>query len=222
MRCHSKCLYPSDKGDFSHLDKASQVVIARRRGAEREFSRRRCSKQLLPLALQMPSGGTPNACSGRTPALGPASAARPERTLARFGLEAGHDPLQSVAHIPENSHSPLQRQCIQRAGRAARRHLEHMGVDHGGAHVRVPQQFLHRADVRARLQQMRREGMAQGVHGDGLGNPPASATAFLMARWSRSSNKWWRRSTPVAGSTDRVGDGKTQNHPHRCPRLGSF
>ena len=50
------------------------------------------------------------------------------------------------------------------ASRAACRHLQHMCVDHGGAQVRVPQQFLHRADVRARLQQMRGEGMAPGVY----------------------------------------------------------
>lgn len=45
-----------------------------------------------------------------------------------------------------------------------------MGLDHGGAHVRVPQQLLHGADVGAALQQVRGEGMAQGVHGYGFGD----------------------------------------------------
>jgi hypothetical protein len=40
-----------------------------------------------------------------------------------------------------------------------------MRVDHGGRHIRMPQQLLHRADVGARLQQVRGEGMAQGVDG---------------------------------------------------------
>jgi methionyl-tRNA synthetase len=35
-----------------------------------------------------------------------------------------------------------------------------MGVDHGGAHIGMAQQFLHGADVVARLQQMRGERMA--------------------------------------------------------------
>ena len=35
-----------------------------------------------------------------------------------------------------------------------------MGVDHGGADIAVAQQLLHGADVGARLQQVRGEGMA--------------------------------------------------------------
>ena len=45
-------------------------------------------------------------------------------------------------------------QRIQRAGRAARRHLEHMGVNHGGGDIAVAQQFLHRANVVTRLKQV--------------------------------------------------------------------
>ena len=54
-------------------------------------------------------------------------------------------------------------QPIQRARRAARRHLEHMGVDHGGAYVGMAKQLLHGADVGAGLQEVGGEGVAQGV-----------------------------------------------------------
>jgi hypothetical protein len=37
-----------------------------------------------------------------------------------------------------------------------------MGVDHRRRHIGMPQQFLHRADVVAGLQQMRRERVADG------------------------------------------------------------
>ncbi len=41
--------------------------------------------------------------------------------------------------------------------------LQRVGVDHGGSHIRVAQQFLHGADVRAALQQSGGEGVAQRV-----------------------------------------------------------
>lgn len=43
-----------------------------------------------------------------------------------------------------------------------------MFIDDGGGYIRVTQQFLHRADVGARLQQMRGEAVAQGEHRHGL------------------------------------------------------
>ncbi len=46
-------------------------------------------------------------------------------------------------------------QPIQRARCAARRHLEYMGVNHGGADITVAQQLLHSADVGSGLQQVR-------------------------------------------------------------------
>jgi hypothetical protein len=39
--------------------------------------------------------------------------------------------------------------------------LQHMGIDHGGTHVLVSQEFLHRPDIIAVLQQMRSETMAE-------------------------------------------------------------
>jgi hypothetical protein len=38
--------------------------------------------------------------------------------------------------------------------------LQDMGIDHGSAHIFMPQEFLHGADVIAIFQQMRRETMA--------------------------------------------------------------
>jgi hypothetical protein len=38
-----------------------------------------------------------------------------------------------------------------------------MRVNHGGAHIGMPQQFLHRANVVAGLEKMRRKAMAKGV-----------------------------------------------------------
>ena len=43
---------------------------------------------------------------------------------------------------------------------------------------------------------------------------PAVDTAFFKARCCRSSNKWWRRSTPLRGSTENVGEGNNQNQAH--------
>ena len=39
--------------------------------------------------------------------------------------------------------------------------FQDMGIDHRPTHVRVPQQLLHRANVGARLQQVRGEAVAQ-------------------------------------------------------------
>lgn len=41
--------------------------------------------------------------------------------------------------------------------------VEHMGVDHRRADVPVPQKFLDRPDLLAVFQEMRGQGMAQGV-----------------------------------------------------------
>ena len=46
-----------------------------------------------------------------------------------------------------------------------------MGVDHRGANVGVPQEFLDCANVVAVLKQMRRERVSQGVAGRTLVNP---------------------------------------------------
>jgi hypothetical protein len=66
------------------------------------------------------------------------------------------DPLQSFAHDPQSGPSRPKRNGngIQRTGRSASCHFEHMGVDHGCRHIRMTKQFLHGSDIGARLQQM--------------------------------------------------------------------
>jgi drug/metabolite transporter (DMT)-like permease len=49
--------------------------------------------------------------------------------------------------------------------------FQHVRVDHRGAHVRVPEQLLHRADVVAGFQQMGRERVAQRVRRRRFGHP---------------------------------------------------
>jgi hypothetical protein len=44
--------------------------------------------------------------------------------------------------------------------------LQNVGVDHGRAHVLVPQKFLHGADIVAVLQEVGSEGMTEGVASD--------------------------------------------------------
>jgi len=51
----------------------------------------------------------------------------------------------------------------QWASHSAAADLEHMGVDHGGGHIGVAQQFLHRSDVTAALKQMRGEAVPKRV-----------------------------------------------------------
>ena len=59
---------------------------------------------------------------------------------------------------------------VQGAADAAAAAVEDMGVDHGGADVAVTQELLNRADVVAVFQEMRREGVSQGVAAGGFGD----------------------------------------------------
>ena len=45
------------------------------------------------------------------------------------------DPELSFVREPRSGHSVPMGENIKRAGRAARSHLQHVGVDHGGGHV---------------------------------------------------------------------------------------
>jgi hypothetical protein len=47
----------------------------------------------------------------------------------------------------QRSHPCQCRQSIQRTGRPTRSHFQNMRVDHRGGHIRVPEQFLHGADI---------------------------------------------------------------------------
>ena len=51
----------------------------------------------------------------------------------------------------------LSRQRIERTRRAARRHFQHVRVDHRGAHILVTQQLLDGANVMASREQVSRE-----------------------------------------------------------------
>ena len=75
------------------------------------------------------------------------------------GCMAGFDPEQSFVHEPRSGHSVAVGKDIQGARRAARRHFQHVRVDHGGGHVAVTEQFLHSADILPGFEQMRREAM---------------------------------------------------------------
>jgi len=49
--------------------------------------------------------------------------------------------------------------------------IQHMGINHCCGNIAMPQQFLHRADVIARFQQMRRKRMPQGMRRGRFGKP---------------------------------------------------
>jgi hypothetical protein len=52
---------------------------------------------------------------------------------------------------------------IERTADAFATPLQHMGIDHGGADILVPQQFLHGANVITCFEQMSHKAMAQRV-----------------------------------------------------------
>src|SRR5690606_6466676 len=67
--------------------------------------------------------------------------------------------------------------------------IEHVGVDHRGRYIPMPQQLLHRANVIPRLKQVRREGMPQrmtarpfpdSARPNRLGHPPLHRTLVQM------------------------------------------
>jgi hypothetical protein len=60
--------------------------------------------------------------------------------------------------------------AVQRAAYAQTAPVQHVRVDHGGSHARVAEQFLDSPDVIAIVQEVRREGMAEGVAGRALGD----------------------------------------------------
>src|SRR5438128_10819594 len=59
---------------------------------------------------------------------------------------------------------------LQRTTHAARAHPQDMRVDHRRRYIAMTQQLLHRSYVRSALQEVRGEGMPEGVASDALGN----------------------------------------------------
>jgi len=51
---------------------------------------------------------------------------------------------------------------------------------------------------------------------------PLARTALVIARLTAASWAWWRRFTPLRGSTDNFPDGKTYCHFHSFAAFGSF
>src|SRR5580698_10865591 len=72
-------------------------------------------------------------------------------------------------HLPERS-----RATVQRTLDPHRTPIQNMGVEHGCAHVGMAQQFLNRADVASRFQQVSRETMSKRMTASGLQYPSAA------------------------------------------------
>lgn len=102
--------------------------------------------------------------------------------------------------------SPVQRAAHSQAGA-----IEGVRVDHGGADVRVSEQFLHGAYVGSVLEQMGGERVAQDVRGDGLGD---SGLAGGLAHASLDLGLMQVMAPGVTGS--RV-DGKSGRGEHVLP-----
>ncbi len=75
--------------------------------------------------------------------------------------------------VLENSMSEelLSARLIQRRVDGQTATLKDMGVDHGGTHVFVAEEFLNSSNIVTILQQMRGEAVAQGMTADPFGNP---------------------------------------------------
>ena len=69
--------------------------------------------------------------------------------------------LDPPHHSPNRAYHRTTSQAIRRAPHAQPTTIVRMKVAHRRPQIRMTQQLLHRPDVRARLQQMRRERMAQ-------------------------------------------------------------
>ena len=80
-----------------------------------------------------------------------------------MGKNQGRDSI-AAAKESRNSRSPSRSQSpVQRAFNSHGTLTENVGVDHGRSDVRMAQQLLNGAYVAARLQKVRREGMAKGM-----------------------------------------------------------
>ena len=84
--------------------------------------------------------------------------AREKPSVAITTMNCSPSPPRVARWMPINS--GFERQAIQRTGHPVATLVQHVRVDHRRAHIAVAQQFLHRANVVASLQQMRGEGMA--------------------------------------------------------------
>ena len=79
--------------------------------------------------------------------------------------------MRSATCSSDNIGSPRLLKPIQRALHTTPALVEDVRVDHRGAYVGVPKQFLHRSNIVAGGQKMRSERVPQRVRTDGLGDP---------------------------------------------------
>src|SRR4030095_11132121 len=60
---------------------------------------------------------------------------------------------------------------VEWAANGFRTTIQDMGIDHGGLHVLMPEQFLHGPNIVAGFQQLRSERVPKGMAGDVFGDP---------------------------------------------------
>jgi len=98
-----------------------------------------------------------------------AGSASPAAALScdRGGKPRSTGTLQQTATYPDW----VDNQLVERTLHGAAAVIQHMGVDHRRFDIRVTLQFLDRADIVSRFQQVRREGMPEGM----AGRAPANA-----------------------------------------------
>jgi hypothetical protein len=76
-----------------------------------------------------------------------------------WGSQSGRNKMGWVSDKRIRLRAAGGRSAVQGTAVAASAAIEHVGADHGGAHVAVPEQFLDGADVEAVFQQVGGEGM---------------------------------------------------------------
>ena len=93
--------------------------------------------------------------------------------------------------------------------------LSTLRVDHRRAHIRVSRELLHGPDVVARFEQCVANECRSvcGVAGTAI---PDARRASRIARWNDGSLRWWRRSMPLRGSTERRSAGNTYCQHYSC------
>ena len=73
--------------------------------------------------------------------------------------------------LPDPFGDRLSVRLVEWAANSFRTTIQDMGIDHGGLHVSMPEQFLHGPHIVAGFQQLRGERVPQGMAGDVFGDP---------------------------------------------------
>ena len=83
--------------------------------------------------------------------------------------------------------------AIQRTPDSFPPFIKDMGIDHGGAHIHVSEQFLDSADIISSLQQMRCKAVPKGMATDGFFYSSQACSIFdrlLKAAFILTLSKW--------------------------------